>query len=114
MNASEQKHLKFIYDRLVHVHSENPNYDYMLRLKEIIGDISGPRVAPSNHRNIMELRQEHLKALDFVAKNAGRAFDIIPENYALNIRLAEEAVQIIKEVFGASSTSYITLYPTIG
>lgn len=73
-----------------------------------------PKPAPSNNRHIMELRQEHLKALDYVAKNAGRAHDIIPDNHALHVRLAEEAVQIMKEVFGASSQSYITLYPTIG
>lgn len=114
MNRRDQVHLKFIYDRLVYHHGENPNYDYILRLKEIIGDIPGPQTAPSNHSKVMQLRQEHLKALDYVAKNAGRAHDIIPDNHALNVRLAEEAVQIIKEVFGASSTSYITLYPTMG
>lgn len=29
-------HLEWIYDRLIHVHGENPNYDYMLKFKEII------------------------------------------------------------------------------
>lgn len=28
-------HLKFIYNRMIEVHNENPNYDYMLKLKQI-------------------------------------------------------------------------------
>lgn len=28
--------LQFIHDRLVHVHGENPNYDYMHRLRDFI------------------------------------------------------------------------------
>jgi len=30
------KHLDFIYGRLVNVHNENPNYDYILKFKSII------------------------------------------------------------------------------
>jgi len=34
--TSDKQHLQWIYDRLCSVHGENPNYDYMLRFKEII------------------------------------------------------------------------------
>lgn len=34
----EITHLRWVYDRLKHVHNENDNYDYMLRLKQIIDD----------------------------------------------------------------------------
>ena len=32
----QKQHLEWIYERLVEVHRENPNYDYMLKFKEII------------------------------------------------------------------------------
>jgi len=37
-NNSEKdiKHLQWIYDRMVNVHGENENYDYMIKFKEII------------------------------------------------------------------------------
>ena len=31
-----KQHLQFIYDRMIEIHKENPNYDYMLKFKEII------------------------------------------------------------------------------
>ena len=39
MNERDLNILKFLYDRLVHVHKENPQYDYMLNLKSIIDDL---------------------------------------------------------------------------
>ena len=48
-NAAQQKgayseadisHLKWIYNRLVNVHFENENYDYMLRLNSIIQSLN--------------------------------------------------------------------------
>jgi hypothetical protein len=32
----DKEHLQWIYNRLVNVHGEDPNYDYMLKFKEII------------------------------------------------------------------------------
>lgn len=32
----EKKFLMWIYERLINVHGENPNMDYMLKLKELI------------------------------------------------------------------------------
>lgn len=37
--TKEQIHLKFLYDRLIHVHGENRNYDYMIKFKEIIDNL---------------------------------------------------------------------------
>lgn len=34
--TTKKELLTFIYNRLIHVHGENPNYDYMHALKEII------------------------------------------------------------------------------
>lgn len=36
MEDKDIKHLTWIYERLVHVHNENPNLDYMIRLKQIV------------------------------------------------------------------------------
>lgn len=35
-----KKHLEFLYLRLIKVHGENENYDYMIKFKEIIDSIS--------------------------------------------------------------------------
>jgi len=32
----DKEHLQWLYNRLVNIHGENPNYDYMLKFKEII------------------------------------------------------------------------------
>lgn len=39
MSQSDKNHLEWIYERLIHVHKENPNYDYMLKFKEIINNL---------------------------------------------------------------------------
>ena len=38
MSQADRNHLEWIYERLVHVHGEDPYYDYMLKLKEIINN----------------------------------------------------------------------------
>ena len=35
-NADVKQHLEWLHKRLEHVHGENPNYDYMLFLHEIV------------------------------------------------------------------------------
>ena len=40
MSTKNSEHLQFIHDRLVFVHDENVNYDYMHRLRKIIGEIA--------------------------------------------------------------------------
>ena len=36
MTKDEIKHINWMYNRLTSVHKENPNFDYMIRFKEII------------------------------------------------------------------------------
>lgn len=38
-NSGNMNHLEWIYDRLIHKHGENPNCDYMHKLKNIIDSI---------------------------------------------------------------------------
>jgi hypothetical protein len=37
---SDHEFLNWIYDRLAHVHGENPSTDYMLRLEKIVKEVS--------------------------------------------------------------------------
>ena len=36
MTKQDLEHLQWIHDRMIAVHNENPNYDYMLYLQDII------------------------------------------------------------------------------
>jgi hypothetical protein len=38
----DMEHLRWIYERMVHVHGENPNVDYMRRFAEIVPPIREP------------------------------------------------------------------------
>lgn len=43
MEALDKQHLEWIYQRLIHVHKENENYDYMIKFRSILGpDPSSP------------------------------------------------------------------------
>jgi|WetSurMetagenome_2_1015567.scaffolds.fasta_scaffold998242_2 hypothetical protein len=37
MSENDKEFLQWIHDRLEFVHNENHNYDYMIRLRKIIG-----------------------------------------------------------------------------
>jgi hypothetical protein len=39
---SNNNHLEWIYNRMIEVHGENPNYDYMIAFKKIIQSLSPP------------------------------------------------------------------------
>ena len=39
MITREREHLQFIYNRLINIYGEKPNYDYMIRLKVILDEI---------------------------------------------------------------------------
>jgi hypothetical protein len=36
---TNSQHLNWLFDRLVEVHNENPNYDYMIRFRKIIDEV---------------------------------------------------------------------------
>ena len=35
----DAEHLRWLYDRMVHMYNENPNFDYMHRLAKIFGKL---------------------------------------------------------------------------
>lgn len=45
--SNNQEHLKWIYDRLILVHNENPNVDYMVRFRGIIDDTGAAEFQPT-------------------------------------------------------------------
>lgn len=44
---TDREFLKWIFDRLEYTHGENPNYDYMHKLKAIIAATSEDKVTPN-------------------------------------------------------------------
>lgn len=40
ITQEEQEHLNWMYNRLISVHGENPNYDYMLKMNKILTKIA--------------------------------------------------------------------------
>ena len=41
------KHLEWMYNRMIEIHGENTNYDYMIKLKNIIETFKNKRVIPT-------------------------------------------------------------------
>lgn len=37
--VQNKQHLTWIYERLIYIHKENPHYDYMIKLKQIIDEM---------------------------------------------------------------------------
>jgi hypothetical protein len=42
MTEKNIKHLEWVYERMVHVHKENPNMDYMIRFNLILEELKSP------------------------------------------------------------------------
>lgn len=40
LTKEEIRHLAFIYNRMIHIHNENENYDYMIKFSTILYKIS--------------------------------------------------------------------------
>ncbi len=73
-------HLQFLYNRLLHVHGENENYDYMLRFAEIIKELNEEHIqlkeafadySYSEGCSCCESAEDHEAALDRIAKLLG-------------------------------------------
>ncbi len=58
----DAKHLKWIADRLEHIHGENPNYDYMLKLHEIAAALA-TSISPAPDAGWREAFDEMVAAL---------------------------------------------------
>jgi hypothetical protein len=48
--CADRRFLQWIFDRLVNVHGENPNYEYMHKLKEIIDNTNA--VSPTEESKL--------------------------------------------------------------
>lgn len=82
-NMKKAEHLQWIYDRLVNEYNENPNFDYMIRLRDIIADMheqetpkekwtQTPRPKPIEIDESQKLTSTQLKTLEFdvaIARN---------------------------------------------
>jgi len=44
---TNSEHLNWLFDRLVEVHNENPNYDYMIRFRKIIDEVENEEIKDS-------------------------------------------------------------------
>jgi hypothetical protein len=44
---TNSEHLNWLFDRLVEVHNENPNYDYMVRFRKIIDAVENEEIKDS-------------------------------------------------------------------
>ncbi len=44
---TNSQHLNWLFDRLVEVHNENPNYDYMVRFRKIIDEVENEEIKDS-------------------------------------------------------------------
>lgn len=47
MNNNDIQHLQWIYERMIHVHNENENYDYMIKFRSILEALHQPIVMRS-------------------------------------------------------------------
>lgn len=46
MTNKDCEHLEWIYQRMIHVHGENPNYDYMLKFRQMLDGKSKSQRTP--------------------------------------------------------------------
>ena len=57
---TDKDFLKWLHERLVHQHKENPMYDYMHRLRAIINNIDSEKRSPDSKTNSLdELQKEN-------------------------------------------------------
>lgn len=73
MTEKDRKHLQWLYDRLKNVHNEDPFFDYMLRLKEIID--SPPGEQSDGYHTLDELYEHrHCLFLSLLKSNSDKAW----------------------------------------
>lgn len=78
---TDKKHLDWIYDRLIHQYKESPNFDYMLRFKEIIDNFRmGKCKEPTNAKNAqVEKAKEDLR--DYFCESLLDTNDVLTAMY---------------------------------
>jgi hypothetical protein len=64
MITREREHLQFIYNRLINIYGEKPNYDYMIRLKVILDEIELKEI----NDNINRMKVENNERSEVIVK----------------------------------------------
>ena len=59
-----REHLQFIYNRLINIYGEKPNYDYMIRLKVILDEIELKEI----NDNINRMKVENNERSEVIVK----------------------------------------------
>ena len=59
-----RQHLQFIYNRLINIYGEKPNYDYMIRLKVILDEIELKEI----NDNINRMKVENNERSEVIVK----------------------------------------------
>lgn len=62
------EHLEWLFSRLVEVHNEHPNYDYMIRFKKIIQKIKEQEDGLSNQEKIDFILDTQTRIMDAIFK----------------------------------------------
>ena len=60
----KREHLQFIYNRLINIYGEKPNYDYMIRLKVILDEIELKEI----NDNINRMKVENNERSEVIVK----------------------------------------------
>ena len=56
--SENSEHLQWIHDRMVNVHGENPNVDYLIRFRKIIKEQKELEVGFQEYLDYIEKRQK--------------------------------------------------------
>lgn len=59
MTPEDKQHLRFIYNRMVEIHGENPNVDYMLKFDKIIGENPIIQSKSNTHNKPADMIYQH-------------------------------------------------------
>jgi hypothetical protein len=106
MTQQDKEHLRWIYNRMVEIHKENPNVDYMNRFDAIIDD----KPKPSDneiyfHKDLLELFFEETmpeKNFKFIGTDGlPYTFDVRTFNYLLSEERRDTVIDVISTINGS-------------
>lgn len=107
MKQEDKEHLTFIYNRMIEIHGENPNVDYMLRFNTIIGN--KPTIIPISdkiysHEDLHVLFFEEImpeKDFKFIAMDGLTYLFIIDKfNWYLSEERRDNVIDMISTING--------------
>jgi hypothetical protein len=89
MDREDLEHLKFIYERLVEVHGENPSVDCMLRFRKILKQIDSE---PLHHARELREGEVMMEYIEF-DRHADRSWT--DAEYLLKFGMAISAATVV-------------------